>query len=170
MTLLPIHFTSGGAMIKDTEVTIADVARYILDRFGQMTTMKLQKLCYYTQAWHLVAFKEPLFQSDFAAWDNGPVARDLYDLHRGKYSITSAEIPGQRELSESKKTFVEAVVGAYSTFSGDELSSITHMEDPWKKAFEESKISCTSNVLISKVSIQDFYSSLDGTNSQSIEL
>jgi uncharacterized phage-associated protein len=160
---------SGGIMIEDTEITIADVARYILDRFGQMTTMKLQKLCYYTQAWHLASFKTPLFEADFAAWDNGPVSRELYDLHRGKYSVISSEIPKNRELSKSQKLFVDSIVGAYSKFSGDELSSITHMEDPWKKAFEESKTSGFSNVQISKASIQQFYSSLDGSNSQSIE-
>ena len=156
-------------MIEDTEVTIADVARYILTQFGQMTTMKLQKLCYYTQAWHLASFKSPLFEADFAAWDNGPVARELYDLHRGKYSVTAQEIPGLHELSESKKAFIDSIVGAYSKFSGDELSSITHMEDPWKNAIEVSKSSGFSNVQISKASIQDFYSSLDGSNSQSIE-
>lgn len=156
-------------MIEDTEVTIADVAHHILDRFGQMTTMKLQKLCYYTQAWHLASFKTPIFEADFAAWDNGPVSRELYDLHRGKYSVTSQEIPGHRELSESKKAFIESIVGAYSKFSGDELSSITHMEDPWKNAIEESKISGFSNVQITKANIRDFYSSLDGSNSQSIE-
>jgi uncharacterized phage-associated protein len=161
---------TGGIMIEDSEVTIADVARFILERFGQMTTMKLQKLCFYTQAWHLVSFKKPLFDADFSAWENGPVSRDLYELHRGKYSVTSIEIPGSRELSESKKAFVEAIVGAYCNFSGDELSSISHIEDPWKHAFEESKISGISNILISKTKMQDFYSSLDGSNSQSIEV
>jgi uncharacterized phage-associated protein len=161
---------TGGIMIEDTEVTIADVARFILDQFGQMTTMKLQKLCFYSQAWHLASFKKPLFESDFSAWENGPVSRDLYDLHRGKYSVSSVEIPACRELSQSQKVFVEAIVGAYSKFSGDELSSISHMEDPWKQAFEESKITGSSSTLISKIKIQDFYSSLDGSNSHSIEV
>lgn len=156
-------------MVENKEITIADVARYILDRFGQMTTMKLQKLCYYTQAWHLASFKSPIFSADFAAWDNGPVSRELYDLHRGKYSIASEEIPGNGELPEAKKAFIESIVGAYIRFSGDELSSITHLEDPWKRAIEESKNSGSSNVLISKLSIQDFYASLDGSNSQSID-
>lgn len=33
---------------------IFDTARYILEKEGQMSTMKLQKLCYYCQAWSLV--------------------------------------------------------------------------------------------------------------------
>lgn len=32
---------------------IISVAKYILEQRGAMTTMKLQKLCYYSQAWSL---------------------------------------------------------------------------------------------------------------------
>ena len=31
-----------------------DVAQYILEKLGAMPAMKLQKLCYYSQAWSLV--------------------------------------------------------------------------------------------------------------------
>ena len=41
---------------------VDDVAAYILNRQGPMTAMKLQKLCYYSQAWHLVWDSEPLGQ------------------------------------------------------------------------------------------------------------
>ena len=41
--------------------TIYDVAKYILDKKGQLTTMKLQKLLYYTQAWTLAWDDKPLF-------------------------------------------------------------------------------------------------------------
>lgn len=37
-----------------------DVAAYILAQRGPMTAMKLQKLVYYSQAWHLVWEEEPL--------------------------------------------------------------------------------------------------------------
>lgn len=157
-------------MVEATEVTIADVAHHILENFGQMTTMKLQKLCYYTQAWHLASFQRPLFRADFAAWDNGPVARELYDLHRGKYSVTAKEVCGRDSLSSDTQDFIDSIVGAYIKFSGDELSSITHMEDPWKKAMEESQRTGFANALISKSSMQNFYASLDGSNSQSIEM
>ncbi len=38
-----------------------DVATYILDREGEMSAMKLQKLVYYSQAWSLVWDDRPLF-------------------------------------------------------------------------------------------------------------
>mgnify|MGYP001247259517 CR=1 FL=1 len=40
-------------------VSVFDVASYILQKQGPMTTMKLQKLVYYCQAWSLVWNEEP---------------------------------------------------------------------------------------------------------------
>ena len=41
--------------------SVLDVAAYILKRVGPITATKLQKLVYYSQAWHLVWEDEPLF-------------------------------------------------------------------------------------------------------------
>ena len=45
-------------------VSVLDVAAYILDKRGKMSTWKLQKLCYYAQAWSLVWDEEPLFEEN----------------------------------------------------------------------------------------------------------
>ena len=57
--------------------SIFDVAAYVLDKLGVMTTMKLEKLCYYSQAWSLVWDERRLFPERFEAWANGPVGPDL---------------------------------------------------------------------------------------------
>ena len=43
-------------------VSAHDVASYILRELGKTTTMKLQKLVYYSQAWSLVWDEKALFQ------------------------------------------------------------------------------------------------------------
>ena len=48
--------------------SIFDVAAYVLDKLGVMTTMKLEKLCYYSQAWSLVWDERRLFPERFEAW------------------------------------------------------------------------------------------------------
>lgn len=48
--------------------TVFDVAKYILDRCSEMSTWKLQKLCYYSQAWHLAWTEKSIFGEDFEAW------------------------------------------------------------------------------------------------------
>ena len=55
--------------------TVFDVAKYILDRYGAMSAMKLQKLIFYCQAMSLVWDDVPLFENEFQAWVKGPVCR-----------------------------------------------------------------------------------------------
>ena len=56
---------------------VHDVAAMILNEQGAMTAMKLQKLVYYCQAWHLVWDEECLFPERIEAWANGPVVRAI---------------------------------------------------------------------------------------------
>lgn len=69
--------------------TVFDVAKYILDRCGAMSAMKLQKLVFYSQAMSLVWDDQPLFDDDFQAWAKGPVCKSLFDAHKGMYMLTN---------------------------------------------------------------------------------
>ncbi len=78
--------------------SMVGVARYILRERGRrgqtpsgrtLSTVKLQKLVYYSQAWHLVWEDRPLFPERIEAWANGPVVPDLYREHRGDFELTS---------------------------------------------------------------------------------
>ena len=53
--------------------SVFDVAKYILHKSGRLSTWKLQKLCYYAQAWEIAWTETPIFEEDFEAWANGPV-------------------------------------------------------------------------------------------------
>ncbi|MBF1076999.1 MAG: DUF4065 domain-containing protein, partial [Prevotellaceae bacterium] len=89
--------------------SVVDVATYILERTDTITTMKLQKLAFYSQALHLVNNGTPLFPEDFQAWRGGPVAPELYALHRGKFLIRPGELgnAGTSEgLTEEERTLI----------------------------------------------------------------
>lgn len=117
-------------------VTVMDVAAYILQKQGPMTAMKLQKLCYYSQAWHLVWEEQALFEEPIQAWANGPVVPDLYRLHRGRFRVSDgAEVRGDADaLSDDERGTVDAVLGFYSGKSAHWLSELTHRERPWLDA------------------------------------
>ena len=51
--------------------SVFDAAKYILEKMNTISAWKLQKLCYYAQAWALAWTGEPLFQEDFEAWAAG---------------------------------------------------------------------------------------------------
>lgn len=50
----------------------------------------LQKLVYYSQAWHLVWEERRLFEEPIEAWVNGPVVRELYRRHRGLWQVDAS--------------------------------------------------------------------------------
>ncbi|WP_043764594.1 Panacea domain-containing protein [Algiphilus aromaticivorans] len=142
--------------------TVVDVARFILRRCGPMTAMKLQKLVYYAQAWNLVWDEEPLFHARIEAWANGPVVRDLYDEHRGKFRVTEEDFPsGNPEaLNASQKDTVEQVIAFYGQHNAQWLSDLTHMEEPWKLARGDLPAGASCNREITHAQMHEFYSGL----------
>lgn len=114
--------------------TVLDVAAYILRKQGRMSTWKLQKLVYYSQAWFLVWEDTPLFEEPIQAWANGPVVRELYEKHAGKFQIAALPEGDPNALSADQKTCIDVVLNDYGHRSGQWLSELAHMEAPWKDA------------------------------------
>lgn len=116
-------------------VHVRDVAAYVLRERGGMSTFKLQKLCYYSQAWHYTLFGKKLFPQRIEAWVNGPVSPVLYQHHRGRYFIDVDDLRGDPgALSESQRSVVDQVLAIYGPLSPVELVDRTHVEDPWRDA------------------------------------
>jgi uncharacterized phage-associated protein len=113
--------------------TVHDVAAYIIGQHGPMTAMKLQKLVYYCQAWSLVWDEKPLFSERIEAWANGPVIRDLYERHRGVFRVSDWN-GDPHALDDAERETVDRVLAYYGRFSSQELSNLTHQEDPWLEA------------------------------------
>lgn len=114
---------------------IFDVAKYALEKKGPMSTMKLQKLCYYCQAWSLVWTDHPLFTEDFQAWANGPVCPELFRKTQGQYSVSASdETDGLGDLTDDEKDTIDHVLDHYGDHDAQWLSQLTHMEDPWRQA------------------------------------
>jgi len=108
-----------------------DVAAALLIRTGPMTTMKLQKLVFYCQAWHLAFTGLPLFPETIQGWVRGPVVPELHRQHRGKYQVTSWPTGRPSHLNDVENQTVEWVVRKYGEFSAEALSRMTHQEIPW---------------------------------------
>ena len=140
--------------------TVFDVGTYIIENLGAMTAMKLQKLCYYSQAWSIVWDGAPLFDEEIQAWANGPVIVDLYNYHRGQYMIEKFDLGDSNSLNSNQKETIDRVVEFYSKYNSQQLSDLTHMEQPWKKARRGIPDGVRSDAVISKASMEEYYSSL----------
>ena len=142
--------------------TIFDTAKYILEKLGKMSTWKLQKLCYYSQAWHFTWTEKPLFDEDFQAWCNGPVCPELFQYHKGKFMVADSDIKKGRSdaLSTDEKDSIDRVIEEYGNLEPYELREQTHREDPWKNARHGLADSVPSDIIISKESMGAYYGSL----------
>ena len=119
-----------------TDVTT--VANYILwsqhESGSFISNLKLQKLLYYVQAWHLAVFNKPLFAAKFEAWVHGPVIPELYRQYR-EYGWRNIDAEVEKpDLPANLEAFIEEVLDEYGPLDARRLEYLTHREDPWRDA------------------------------------
>jgi uncharacterized phage-associated protein len=139
---------------------VYDVAAYILEKQGETSTMKLQKLVYYSQAWSLVWDDKPLFEEPIQAWINGPVVPELYKTFQGEFSVKVCSKGDSKKLTDSEKETIDVVLGGYGNKNAQELSDLTHRETPWQDTRKGLSPSERGESVISLTSIQEYYASL----------
>lgn len=137
--------------------SVNDVAAYILAKQSPMTAMKLQKLCYYAQAWHVTWSDDALFEAPIEAWANGPVVPELYRQHRGQFHISTWESGDSKNLTEDEAESIDVVLDTYGAMTAYQLSELTHSEDPWINAREGLSPDERSNREILPSAMQEFY-------------
>lgn len=149
--------------MKHQPVSALDVAAYILQQTGEITSMKLQKLVYYCQAWGLVWDEAPLFTENIEAWVNGPVVRELYNAHKGQFNVARSDITGNPSLLDTdQKETVDSVLGYYGEFTSKYLIDLTHAEDPWRDARQEAGLGPTERgqAEITHAAMAEYYGAL----------
>ena len=151
-----IHFRKSYKKGRIHMDNIHDVAEYLLSK-DSMTHKKLQKLCYYVQAWSLALTGIPLMNTDFEAWIHGPVSPELYREYRDWGWV---DIPKRRKatrISKKGQDFADKIYSIYGDMTGDQLENLTHSEAPWKNARRGLKAweNCTN--IIPDDHMEDFY-------------
>lgn len=141
-------------------LTILEIADYFLSR-EEMTNKKLQKLCYYAQAWYLALYNRPLINTNFEAWVHGPVSRILYSKYKNfKANPIPQNIEYTPSFGEDILNHLETVFNTYGSFNGDQLEILTHSEEPWinaRQGYEEWE---PCNVEISQDIMKNYYWSI----------
>ena len=104
-----------------------------------ITNLKLQKLCYYAQAWHLALHRTPLFRDRIEAWAHGPIVPSLYRRFKSYrwLSIDPSEASSDPyvDLHASDISFLEQIWDRYGSLTAKQLEKLTHGEDPWRRAY-----------------------------------
>lgn len=147
--------------LNTSKSSIFDVAEYILQKRGEISTMMLEKLTYYCQAWSLGWFHTPLFPQKFQAWEHGPVCRELYERHKGRYVVSSGDIENKKyELSDTEKRLIDDVLSVYGDQDPEWLSDLSHSEMPWKETRGNLSSTARSCKVISTTLIEEYYSGI----------
>jgi uncharacterized phage-associated protein len=127
-----------------TPANLFDIAKYILGKLGRMPALKLQRLLYYCQAWHVTwtdekLFKEPIYSR---TCQGGVVIDEIKYVCEGKFEVGPGDISGAYEgLTERQLTSIDATLDYYGDKPTQWLWDLIQMEDPWKKTKDGDVIS-----------------------------
>lgn len=137
---------------------VMNVANWFLSK-ESMTHKKLQKLCYYAQAWYCTLLDgTPLFPEEIQAWIHGPVAPALYAIFASqRWEPISKRVFDESAFDPATISVLESVYNTYGRFTGDQLERLTHQEKPWQDARRglQPWESCTN--VISTDSMREYY-------------
>jgi uncharacterized phage-associated protein len=139
---------------------VCDVATYILEKKGEMTAWKLQKLVYYSQAWSLVWDLRPIFPERIEAWANGPVSPDLYKFVAGQFMVKSIPAGKADALDALARETVDAVLDFYGDMHPQELADLSHTENPWRDARGDLPAGAPCETEITHAAMAGYYEAL----------
>ena len=117
---------------------VEDIANLLLqtsEANGElMTNMKLQKMLYYQQGFHLAYFGKPLFDNDIEAWMYGPVVSCIYYKYKaqGKNGLHADSNFSFCFENKTETALFDEVNKVYGRYSAIGLMEMTHNEAPWK--------------------------------------
>ncbi|MDD6435039.1 MAG: DUF4065 domain-containing protein [Clostridiales bacterium] len=140
--------------------SVFDIANWFLTK-GPMTQKKMQKLCYYAQAWCYALKGFRLMDTDFQAWVHGPVSPALWERFKS-FGYDPICIKGNIDfaISDEDLKLLEDVWDTYGDSTGNALEMLSHRELPWIEARRgyDPEERCT--VVISPNTMASYYKSI----------
>ncbi|MFW7418374.1 Panacea domain-containing protein [Vagococcus fluvialis] len=144
------------------EYTVFDIADWFLAK-EPMSHKKLQKLCFYFEAWSNALFDRSFTNNtEYQAWAHGPVNKELFEKYTGN---GWNDIVAEKEsdiTDEQAVGLLESVWITYGDKSANELEALTHLETPWKVARLRAGVSegQRSNEPIAPEDMKNYYKSI----------
>ncbi len=155
MIAINIKQNQADMVYKASEIANKILSKAAASDSGELiSNMKLQKLLYYMQGFHLAYFGTSLFDEEIEAWMYGPVVPCIYNEYKGygnnginpKSDVTVS-------LTDEEEKLFNQVFDVYDEYSAIGLMNLTHKESPWR-----STDIGTGNV-ISKDKMKEFFKS-----------
>lgn len=150
------------------KIDVLVLSDYIIKHYGPMSHLKLQKLLFYCDAYHLAYFGTELVSNKFEAWVHGPVCRRVYDSFKDKsvlyadiaysYNEGDVDVDGEfRKLTTDQQDLLTDILSTLATWTCLQLEQATHSEAPWKNARRGYGEADKCSIEISKSETETFY-------------
>jgi len=148
----------------DVKSTMIDVAYWFLLQ-ESMSHKKIQKLCYYGQAWSCALLDKSIAKNAvFEAWVHGPVNQEIWAAFR-QFGWQPLELTNRDQVEKRLKSVfnkyqldvLNAVWETYGDLSADELESLTHNELPWSEQRHALGEFENCNRVISEKTMKSYY-------------
>lgn len=137
-----------------------------------LNRLKLEKLCFYSQAYHYALYDAPLIDMDFVAAEKGPSGSCGFffdpNLTDGSSALqtspsgligvkpTVKDRMSMRIKEPKQARAVHIALAVNGSLSGSKLSEKTHNESPWKDSYAKGKQTNIEQIISSKV-MRSFY-------------
>lgn len=140
--------------------SVFDIANWFLYK-GEMTVKKMQKLCYYAQAWCYALKGYRLENTDFQAWVDGPASPALWERFKA-FGYNPIRIKGRYtfEIDKEDLKLLEDVWDTYGEDTGNSLEVLSQRELPWIEARKGYEPDEKCSVVISPGSMASYYKSV----------
>lgn len=107
---------------------VFDVGQLVTELIPNVEKMKLYKMCFFSQGWHLAWTGRPLFEEKLLAWTEGPVParlrREASAVARG-WEIPYVPRGNSDDLSSYERAVVVSIVSFYGGLTSAALSQMS---------------------------------------------
>src|SRR5690606_32481206 len=102
------------------------------ERGELLTPLKLQKLMFYADAWHMALYGSEITNERFQAWVHGPVALSQYHRFKDyKWRAITSEIE-RPDVPSALATHLDEIIDVFGAETAVALEIMTHQEKPWR--------------------------------------
>lgn len=148
-------------------ITAIDLAKYLIkvetrpDFWEYITNLKLQKILYYIQWYHIAIFWESIFSEEIVALQYWPVIKEVYEEYKRFWSNGIDELYNDFDASwlwlhEDQIGLISSVWSEYWQFSAWKLVDLTH--DDWpRKLITNDWRNIWRDVIITKEMMGSFF-------------
>lgn len=129
------------------------VVNHAVEQKKPVSNLKLQKILYFIQGYHLADYGEPLFEEEIEAWPYGPVVVDVYNAFQRygsnfiprtfsykHFSIDEFAIVDddydECVFTREDLEYIYKVTDKLADYGALRLVDITHAQDPWRDAIK----------------------------------